>query len=135
MWPRRADGMRTRLLSFAVEANRVTAPQDRDLREPTQSGHLIGEMERLAAVVRKCSRCRCTSAARRCMNSSGDITMCVVQSRYAVLSLSTTCPATLHLHPLVGQHRAGDVATQQLPLSRRRWLGANRMVLCPINAA
>jgi len=34
-------------------------------------------------------------AARRCMNSSGDITMWVVPSRQAVLSLSTTCPALL----------------------------------------
>jgi len=29
------------------------------------------------------------------MNSSGDITMWVVPSRQAVLSLSTTCPAAL----------------------------------------
>ena len=29
------------------------------------------------------------------MNSSGDITMCLVPSRQAVLSLSTTCPAAL----------------------------------------
>ena len=35
------------------------------------------------------------SAARRCMNSSGDITKCVVPSRHGVLSLSTTCPAAL----------------------------------------
>jgi len=34
-----------------------------------------------------------TSAAKRCMNSSGDITMWMVPSRQAVLSLSTTCPA------------------------------------------
>lgn len=31
----------------------------------------------------------------RCMNSSGDMTRCVVPSRQAVLSLSTTCPAAL----------------------------------------
>ena len=36
-----------------------------------------------------------TSAASRCMNSSGDITRCVVPSRQAVLSLSTTWPAAL----------------------------------------
>ena len=34
-----------------------------------------------------------TSAARRCMNSSGDILMCVVPSRQALLSCSTTSPA------------------------------------------
>ena len=30
------------------------------------------------------------------MNSSGDITMCVVPSRQADFSFSTTCPAALH---------------------------------------
>ena len=41
----------------------------------------------------RCSRGRGTSAASRCMNSSRDITRCVVLSREAVLSLSTFGPA------------------------------------------
>ena len=40
-------------------------------------------------------RGRGTSAASRCMNSSGDMPRCVVPSRQAVLSLSTTYPAAL----------------------------------------
>ena len=43
----------------------------------------------------RCYRDRGTIAARRCMNSSGLITMWVVPSRQAVLSWSTTCPAVL----------------------------------------
>ena len=43
----------------------------------------------------RCSLGLGTSAASRCMSSSGDITMRVVPSRQAVLSLSTTCPALL----------------------------------------
>jgi len=43
----------------------------------------------------RCSRGRGTSAANRCMNSSGLITRCVVPSRHGVLSLSSTCPAAL----------------------------------------
>jgi len=38
---------------------------------------------------------RVTSVAMRCMNSSGDITKCVVPSRQGVFSFSTTCPAAL----------------------------------------
>jgi hypothetical protein len=34
--------------------------------------------------------------AKRCMNSSGDITRCVVPSRLGVFNHSTTCPAALH---------------------------------------
>ena len=41
------------------------------------------------------ARGRGTSAASRCMNSSGDITRCVVPSRQGVFNLSTTCPAAL----------------------------------------
>jgi len=36
------------------------------------------------------------------MNSSGDITMCVVPSRHADLSLSTTCPALFDLYARIG---------------------------------
>ena len=53
-----------------------------------------------------------TSAASRCVNSSGDMTRCVVPSRQAVLSLSTTWPGGVGLHAFVGQRRAGDVAAQ-----------------------
>ena len=47
------------------------------------------------------------------MNSSGDITMCLVPSRQAVFSLSTTSPALL-ICTFVGQRRARDVAAQLL---------------------
>ena len=63
------------------------------------------------------NRIRCgrgTSAASRCMNSSGDITMCVVPSRHAVFSLSTTCPALLHCTRSSVLRRAGDVAAKLL---------------------
>ena len=43
----------------------------------------------------RCSLGLGTSAASRCMNSSGHITKCVVPSRQGVSSLSTTCPAAL----------------------------------------
>ena len=48
------------------------------------------------------------------MNSSGDITRCVVPSRHGVLSWSLHLPGGVALHPLVGQRRAGDVAAQLL---------------------
>ena len=48
------------------------------------------------------------------MNSSGDITMCVVPSRHAVFSLSTTCPALLHCTRSSVLRRAGDVAAKLL---------------------
>jgi len=38
---------------------------------------------------------RGTSAARRCMNSSGDITICVVPYLDRGLQVSTPCPARL----------------------------------------
>ena len=40
-------------------------------------------------------RGRGASSAKRCMNSSGDITRWVVPSRQGVLRLSTTCPKSL----------------------------------------
>jgi MFS family permease len=43
----------------------------------------------------RCSRGLGTSAASRCMNSSGDITRWVVPSRQAVLSFNSICPAAL----------------------------------------
>jgi hypothetical protein len=41
----------------------------------------------------RCSRGRGTSAASRCMNSSGLSTRCVVPSRHGVFNSSCTCPA------------------------------------------
>jgi len=58
-------------------------------RLATQTGHLVSKIERRVAVIREGSRGRGTSAASRCMNSSGDITRWVVPSYQAVLSLST----------------------------------------------
>ena len=43
----------------------------------------------------RCRRGRGTSAASRCMNSSGLKTRCVVPSRHGVFSFSSTCPAAL----------------------------------------
>jgi len=60
---------------------------------------------------------RGTSAARRCMNSSGDITMCVVPSRQGLLSCSTTFPA----HPGM-QAEAERIGAQ----ARRGFLGPAR---------
>ena len=40
-----------------------------------------------------------TSAARRCMNSSGAMTIWVVPSLYALFSCNTTSPARLRLSP------------------------------------
>ena len=59
-----------------------------------------GPLTSRSEVMRTPKRIRCslglgTSAASRCLNSSGDITRCVVPSRHGVLSLSTTCPAAL----------------------------------------
>ena len=49
----------------------------------------------------RCRRGRGTSAARRCMNSRGDITMCVVPLRERLLSCSTTSPAPSRLSRLL----------------------------------
>ena len=47
----------------------------------------------------RCKRGQCTSAARRCMNSSGDMTTWVVPSLNALFSCNTTWPAQLRLSP------------------------------------
>jgi len=54
-------------------------------------------MESLEEVVRMRSdaRGRDTNAASRCKSSNDDISICVLPSRQAVFSLSTTCPALL----------------------------------------
>ena len=46
------------------------------------------------------------------MNSSGDITRCVVPSRQGVLSFSTTCPAALHCTRSSASAGRGDGAAQ-----------------------
>lgn len=48
------------------------------------------------------------------MSSSGDITTGVVLSRPGCLQLEHHLPGAVALHPLVGQHRAGDVEAQLL---------------------
>ena len=59
-------------------------------------GRLEGEHDLFALVdLIRCSLGRGTSAASRCMNSSGLMTRCAVRSRHGVLSLSPTCPAAL----------------------------------------
>jgi hypothetical protein len=83
-------------------------------QDTNQTGLVIGEIQRLEAVVRKYSRDRGTSGASRCMNSSGDITMCVVPSRQGPFSLSTTWPGALHCTRSSVLRRARDVAAQLL---------------------
>jgi hypothetical protein len=73
-----------------------------------------------------CKRIRCspglgTRAARRGMNSSGDMTRCVVPSPVAPRSLELEhhLPGGVGLHAFVGKGRPGDVAAplfQRLPL-------------------
>jgi hypothetical protein len=58
--------------------------------------------------------------ASRCMNCSGDVTMCVVPSRQGVFSSSITCRAAFQLIPLLDRCRAGDVA------AKRRRAGVSR---------
>ena len=60
----------------------------------------------------RCSLGLGTSAASRCMNSSGDITKCVVPSRQAVLSSSTTWPAALVQGALQRQHLVPDTRAE-----------------------
>lgn len=48
------------------------------------------------------------------MNSSSDMTRCVVPSRQAVFDLEHRLPGGVGLHAFVGQCRAGDVAAQLL---------------------
>jgi len=107
---------------------RMTAAQATESTLPTQGGSLIGEIQVLEAVVRQFSRDCSTGAARRCMNSSGDITMCVVLACQAVLSLSTTCPApsicTLSLA------NAGRVIYRHSHSSRWRSRASQRTAAC-----
>ena len=53
-----------------------------------------------------------TSAASRCINSSGGVPWCVVPSRQGVLSFRTTWPAALHCARSSVLRWAGDVAAQ-----------------------
>jgi hypothetical protein len=55
-----------------------------------QTGHQIAEVDSREADAGECSRSRDTSAASRCMNSSGDISRCAVPSRKGVLNFWTT---------------------------------------------
>jgi len=62
------------------------------------------------------------------MNSSGDITMWVVPSRQAVLSLSTTCPALLICTRSLAS--AGRVMVRHSCFSRWRSLASQRTAAC-----
>jgi hypothetical protein len=57
---------------------------------------------------------RGTSAASRCVNSSGDSTGCVMPSRQGILSFGHHLPGGVAPHPFVGQRRAGDIAAKLL---------------------
>jgi len=62
------------------------------------------------------------------MNSSGDITMCVVPSRQAVLSLRTTCPALLICTRSLAS--AGRVLVRHSCSSRWRSSASQRTAAC-----
>ena len=55
---------------------------------------------------------RGTRAARRCMNSSGDITMWVVPSLYGAFELQHDIAGAVELEPFVGDGGACDIAAQ-----------------------
>ena len=61
----------------------------------THTGHRTSRIDSPEGVIGWCIFGLGTSAASRCMNSSGEMTRCVVPSRQGVLSLSTTCSTTL----------------------------------------
>ena len=72
-----------------------------------------GALTSRSEVMRTPKRIRCrlglgTSAARRCMNFSGDITMCSVPSRQGVFSFQHHLSGGVSLHALVGQCRTGQ---------------------------
>ena len=94
----------------AVEADEVQPPSP-DTNSPVDC--LCLARGRATGPTRP-ARGRGTSAASRCMHSSGDITRCVVPSRQGVLSFSTTCPASLHCTRSSVLRRAGDGAAQLL---------------------
>ncbi len=62
-------------------------------QQPARRGSGSGAVAAVAPATE--GRSSIARAASRCMNSSGDITRCVVPSRHGVLSFSTTCPAAL----------------------------------------
>ena len=91
------------LLSFGVEAG----PQGKKRAMRVEAArHAVVRPRRADSPARwgtstpwkriRCSRGRGTRAASRCMNSSGDITRCVVPSCQGVFSFSITCAAALH---------------------------------------
>ena len=84
----------------------------------TPSGSPTREIPGCKAVIAWRSRGRGTSAASRCMNSSGRMTKCVVPPRHRVLSFSTTCPAELICTRL--SDSAGRVMERHSCSSRRR---------------
>src|SRR3954467_13241059 len=64
----------------------------------------------------RCSPGRGTSAAKRCMSSSGDITICVVPSRQGLFELQHDLACVITIEPLVGIRWASDVAAQTFEL-------------------
>jgi len=94
---------------------------------PRQFGSLRGADAIVAAQVPE-RRLSFARAARRCMNSSGLITACVVPWRQAVLSLSTTCPALLIFTRSLAS--AGRVMVRQSRSSRWRSSASQRTAAC-----
>lgn len=81
--------------SVTAVRHRTTGWVQGELAPPTQTGHRTAEIDSREAVNGWCSRGRSTMAASHCMNSSGDITSCVVPSRQGVFNFSTTWPTAL----------------------------------------
>ena len=74
--------------------DRVPSTVVRGGRQTTQTGYPAAAIDGREAVLRGCAR-RHRKDARRCTNSSGDITRWVVLSRPGVSSSSSTCPPAL----------------------------------------
>jgi hypothetical protein len=62
----------------------------------------------------RCKRGRGTRAARRCMNSSGDMTNMGGAVFERALQLQHHLAGAVTLEPFVGDRRAGDIAAQVL---------------------
>jgi hypothetical protein len=52
------------------------------------------------------------------MNSSGDMTICVVPSLVGTLQLQHDLAGAITLEPFIGDRRAGDIGAQVLKLLR-----------------
>ena len=94
------------------------------MQDPTQTGHPTAGIGRREAVARARLLVTTTGAASRCINSSGDITRCVVPSHHSALSLSFNCLAALNYNR--SSVRAGQVIQRHSWSSRLRPCASTR---------